>query len=163
MTENQKMEILNKWDKKIRDMCRKYHISGMDFEDIYQEMRIVVLNASEKYDEKKGVSFNTYLHRSIVNRAINLLDSRAVKFNRLVFDIPELVYLTSCYEDYDDSSLEHVLPIGNLSETEIRYAELLVEGRYRHEIEKDLGLSQREYYYIRDNLRQKCKFLLEGS
>jgi hypothetical protein len=45
-----------------------WRIEGIDPEDILQELRVVLMNAQQRFDPAKGVAFSTYLWRACKNR-----------------------------------------------------------------------------------------------
>jgi len=44
-----------------------WHIKGVDYDDIYQELLLTLNKASEKYDPTAGAQFSTYINRAFGN------------------------------------------------------------------------------------------------
>lgn len=59
-------ELENQW----RGMLHKFAgwNIGMEHEDLYQEMSIVLFEAQQRYDPLKGAAFSTYLFRALLNK-----------------------------------------------------------------------------------------------
>lgn len=62
--------------------CRKYHISGFDYEDLVQEAKMELYNTLQVYDKAKGASINTYFYHRLRQRFQNLLNMAKAKKNK---------------------------------------------------------------------------------
>ena len=71
-------ELLEKWEPKVQKFLQTAFVTGMDREDIAQELRIAIIKAADHYDDSKGVIFHTYLHTVMVN-TLRTLISKAQK------------------------------------------------------------------------------------
>lgn len=73
-----KEEVLSLTDL-VYSMANKYKYlcsSVMDFEDLVQDLWLIVLSAYDKFDVKKGVKFITYAYVAIVNEVKTLFLKR---------------------------------------------------------------------------------------
>ena len=55
------------WSGMLRRFA-SWRIDGYDYDDLYQELRIVLYNAQRSYDPAKGAAFITYLWRACLNK-----------------------------------------------------------------------------------------------
>ena len=79
MTNREKEQFLMSAEKDIIAKSKSNFITGMDWEDIAQMLRIVVWNSAEKYDEKRA-SKRTFIHYVIQNALRDLYRaSRRIK------------------------------------------------------------------------------------
>jgi len=62
--------------------CKKYHISGYNFEDLLQEARMELHSTLVVYDKNKGASLNTYYYHRLRQRLQNLLNMAKAKKNK---------------------------------------------------------------------------------
>jgi len=60
------------WTPLLRKFA-SWRIPGMEYEDIMQEMRIVLFNVQRNYDQTKNTKFLTFLYASFLNTALKLL------------------------------------------------------------------------------------------
>ena len=98
-------ELQKTWRPKIFKMSQKF-VPYMDYDDIYQEMSIVLWKCQMNYDENNKASFHTYIHRAMANRMFNI--RRDV--GRSNPDYNKLVYMGSLlYSSYDDNDPENTL------------------------------------------------------
>lgn len=84
-------ETLEKqWTPLLHKFAR-WHIPGFTRDDLLQELRIVLLEAKQKYDADKG-SFKTFLFRNCLNHMLNLH-----KFNERKKRVGKEIYISSDY------------------------------------------------------------------
>ena len=82
--------FLEKWSevKKVANaMCNKFHIDGMDKDDLMQEARLEVINTMKSYDESKGASFKTYYFYKLRSRLQVILSH--VKTQKNYFNVKQ--------------------------------------------------------------------------
>ncbi len=61
-------ELLAQWEPKVNSMLRTVSITGLDREDIAQELRIAIIKSARRYHpENTTAKFHTYLHISMLN------------------------------------------------------------------------------------------------
>mgnify|MGYP003627157011 FL=1 len=61
-------ELLAQWEPKVNSMLRTVSITGLDREDIAQELRISIVKSARRYHpEDTTAKFHTYLHVSMLN------------------------------------------------------------------------------------------------
>lgn len=66
-------EAVLQWEPQANLMARRTTVQGMDYDDIMQEMRVVIVRAWETWDERREASFHTYLYRCMENRVRSLI------------------------------------------------------------------------------------------
>ena len=170
-------ELILQWEPKIQKMVGNTFISGMDREDIAQELRIALMKAAKKYDESKGAIFHTYLHTSLLN-TIRTLITKAQRHPNFIsidnnpYDANDSGFYTSEiarsmareakeYEEVDTKLLintnnEDGKPI--LDPTEKAFVYYKLQGLTMEEITKKLGESS---YKVRYYIREKFTDLLD--
>jgi DNA-directed RNA polymerase specialized sigma24 family protein len=60
-------ELETQWAPMLHRFAR-WNIPGKDYDDLLQEMRIVLFKSQQTYDPKKGAKFITFLWRGCLNR-----------------------------------------------------------------------------------------------
>ena len=169
-------DLILQWEPKIMKMVGNTYISGMDREDIAQELRIALTKAAKKYDESKGAIFHTYLHTSLVN-TIRTLITKAQRHPNFVsidnnpYDINDSGFYTSEiskvlskeekeYEEIDMELLIHTNDENGdpkLQDKEKAFVSYKLQGLTMDEITKKLGESS---YKVRHSIREKFTDLL---
>lgn len=107
----------------IKKYMKDYFLEYVEFEDLMQEARLVMLDAVERYDSEKGMRFSGYYRLVLQHHIYGIIrkenayrrkcDRRAVSFDQLLetshsvqmkfvdFQTPEyLLTLKETYEDY---------------------------------------------------------------
>ena len=107
----------------IKKYMKDYFLEYVEFEDLMQEARLVMLDAVERYDSEKGMRFSGYYRLVLQHHIYGIIrkenayrrksDRRAVSFDQLLetshsvqmkfvdFQTPEyLLTLRESYEDY---------------------------------------------------------------
>lgn len=107
----------------IKKYMKAYFLEYVEFEDLMQEARLVMLDAVERYDSEKGMRFSGYYRLVLQHHIYGIIrkenayrrksDRRAVSFDQLLetshsvqmkfvdFQTPEyLLTLRESYEDY---------------------------------------------------------------
>ena len=107
----------------IKKYMKDYFLEYVEFEDLMQEARLVMLDAVERYDSEKGMRFSGYYRLVLQHHIYGIIrkenayrrksDRRAVSFDQLLetshsvqmkfvdFQTPEyLLTLKESYEDY---------------------------------------------------------------
>lgn len=101
-------ELEKQWGGMLRRFA-SWRIDGYDYDDLYQELRIVLYNAQRSYDATKGAAFITYLWRSCLNKVGKIRHQSAAQ-KRIPRD--RLVSLCTDNHPYDQEHCPtcHVLP-----------------------------------------------------
>ena len=60
-------ELEKQWGGMLRRFAL-WRISGYEYDDLYQEMRLVLHKAQQSYDPTRGAAFITYLWRACLNK-----------------------------------------------------------------------------------------------
>lgn len=68
-------KVLKKIDPLLCKMASKTYISGHTFEDIKQELGIMVIKGIKSYDPSKNTALSTFLHGHLRNKLISKLKS----------------------------------------------------------------------------------------
>lgn len=65
-------DLITQWTPKIYKMLQRYPVYGHEYEDLVQELKMVILRCDKKFDAGRGASFHTYLHRALLNKILQL-------------------------------------------------------------------------------------------
>ncbi|KPJ50205.1 hypothetical protein AMJ40_03545 [candidate division TA06 bacterium DG_26] len=69
-----KDELVEKYRPLVVSIANRYRHYGVPFDDLVQEGSQGILDALERYDERKGVKFSTYAYSWIKKRILGALD-----------------------------------------------------------------------------------------
>ncbi len=72
MTDFEYEALERQWTPMLRKFA-SWQIPGMDYADIMQEMKVVLVKAQQRYDSGKKAKFITFLYTSCLNTALKLL------------------------------------------------------------------------------------------
>ena len=64
-------ELEHQWRGMLRRFA-SWRIPGYEYEDLHQELCVVLYNAQRSYDPNKGAAFITYLYRACLNKVRKL-------------------------------------------------------------------------------------------
>ena len=165
-------ELLEKWEPKVQKFLQTTFVTGMDREDIAQELRIAIIKAADHYDDSKGVIFHTYLHTVMVN-TLRTLISKAQKTKNVnitysidgmdVNDNPQGFLPNEIANSLaDESAVEFVNKIelmdiitrSGLTQQELNFLELRLEGMTMEFISERLEDSA---YKVRNAIQKKIQ------
>ena len=139
-------ELLEKLEPKVQKFLQTAFVTGMDREDIAQELRIAIIKAADHYDDSKGVIFHTYLHTVMVNtlrtliskaqkaKNVNItysIDGMDVNDNPQGFlpnEIANSLADESAIEFVNNVELMDIITRANLTDQELAFLELRLEG-----------------------------------
>jgi len=136
-------------------MARKYHVPHYDYEDLCQELRIVLIKAAKHYDPTKTASFHTYFHRSII-MCIGGLLHREIKRNFNFIDI-DLIYSIPGQHD-TELDIDYYIENFGLSFNSKRVLRLLLYGYSKSEVKKEIG--NFEMINSLNEIKERFEFLL---
>jgi RNA polymerase sigma factor (sigma-70 family) len=94
--------VLKKVEPLINKMCSKTYISGYAFEDIKQELNIMVIQGISKYDPAKGTKLSTFLQNHLRKKMISKLRS----VNKMSNDSSSISFTSD--PDYKDAKIKRV-------------------------------------------------------
>ena len=167
LTDQQKIELLEKWEPKVNSFLRTASINGYEREDIAQELRLAILKAANKFDESRGIKFHTYLHVVMLNtvrglwakagkniRNISIEYLREVNPENNNIDKIEDTSQTTLFDDVDTYD---VLDKLNLTESELAFIDFRIQGYTLREISDLMKVNAEE---IRRTLREKAEISL---
>ena len=165
-------ELLEKWEPKVQKFLQTAFVTGMDREDIAQELRIAIIKAADHYDDSKGVIFHTYLHTVMVNtlrtliskaqktKNVNItysIDGMDVNDNPQGFlpnEIANSLADESAMEFVNNVELMDIITRANLTEQELAFLELRLEGMTMEFISERLEDSA---YKVRNAIQKKIQ------
>jgi len=161
-------DLITQWEPKINRLLANTFVTGMDKDDIAQELRIAIIKAAKGFDEDRGVIFHTYLHTSMVN-TIRTLISRGrrepidLSLETTVTDdgqIPSSILkaLEDPVNTFEEVEFEDLLSGFDLTSVERKFILLRLEGLTMDEISEDLQTSS---YKLRSTLREKLGEVFE--
>jgi len=170
--------LITQWEPKIQGLVNKYYVSGMDKDDLIQELRMVLMRCAEKYDSSKSTAtFHTYVHRGMINTLITLINKatkrpEVVSFDKTFISATENDQnpneLQKALEDPNSEDFSNLLLLDDIlseeneifSEKEKVFISSRVDGLTMEEISEDLGESS---YRVRQNLKDRLKAYLDGK
>jgi len=161
-------DLITQWEPKINRLLANTFVTGMDKDDIAQELRIAIIKAAKGFDEDRGVIFHTYLHTSMVN-TIRTLISRGrrepidLSLETTVTDdgqIPSSILkaLEDPVNTFEEVEFEDLLSGFDVTSIERKFILLRLEGLTMDEISEDLQTSS---YKLRSTLREKLGEVFE--
>ena len=179
------MEVTNaliaQWEPKIQRFLGTSYVLGLDREDLAQELRIAIIKAAEGFDEERGVSFNTYLHTTMVN-TLRTLITKAQKRSPFyesysldyTLDMDNVEYavnqpsnkILQALEDPISAFQEHEFEVqdlliqSKLNKSEINFINLRMEGLTMEEISRTLEESS---YKLRHSSKRKIEKYLNKA
>ena len=165
-------ELMMQWEPKVQKITSNTYITGLDRDDVAQELRIALIKAAKGFEEDRGVLFHTYLHTAMINTVRTLISKaqRQVLTETLdrtyeLAESGETVHstkiekaLTDPFEFTQDVEIEGLLDTSNLSLLERHFISLRLEGLTMEEITEDVKESA---YKIRQGVREKLQGVLK--
>ncbi len=152
-----------------------WRIPGMDYDDIMQEMRIVLLKARQGYDEGKHTKFITFLYTSCLNTALKLFYKAGEGAHPRKSTVPQSVVDPLCGGDHGDGEacpwcarqrdlyarddLNMIDLLSNASPEAKAIAGLIIGGNTSRRAWSDAGMTRRQ---ITDGANE-LKALLKGG
>lgn len=167
-----KNTILEKAHPLIISSINKYALGKGEFEDLYQEGVIVILESLEKYDETKGVDLFYYLKMRLKFYYLNYgrYNKKTISINEPIAEGIEIVDIlmdeSSCIEDILLSSIEVEEAYKALMDLnyEDRYIveESIMRQRTLDDLAKELGMSRTTLFRRRKNAIKRISDKLDN-
>jgi RNA polymerase sigma factor (sigma-70 family) len=155
-------DLIIQWEPKIQKMLSGVFITGMERDDIAQELRIAIVRAATAYDEERGILFHTYLHTTMVNMIRTLMskakrrpDVRSIDISNAETEYLSEEIMEALTDPTDYLSAVEVnawVEAQGLNLKEHMFLKLKLDGLSMDEITEDLGESA---YKIRESMREK--------
>ncbi len=154
-------ELVSRHLGTVRRLAGIYSAGGFDFDDLYSEGLIGLMNAVRTYDESKGASFGTYAYSCISNRMLNLLrkSTRIRGSEEPMEDLeiadhgsPESILISS--EETDELMS---LAESRLSELERSVLRSYLEGKTHAETARELGITPKAVDNALQRIRRKFR------
>lgn len=93
------IELENQWGGMLHKFSQ-WRVPGMEYDDVKQELRIVLYKAQQKYNSRKpAASFTTYIYRAFLNK-VRKLEDRTTALKR----IPTNNLLPLCDSSHDEGA-----------------------------------------------------------
>jgi RNA polymerase sigma factor (sigma-70 family) len=157
-------KLLKKHDSFLRRLSRRFHVNGYTQEDFYQEFAMVLIDCSKKFDKTRKTRFTTYLYKSIMARAYQII--RKEKNDMLSLDKvlsgsnTEFLELIESEEkppdllDLEYERNEFILnAVKDMPRGDVTYR-VIVNNETLESIGKDLGLTKTRIWQIhQDNMK----------
>ena len=99
-------QLEEQWQPLLRKFA-SWAIPGMGFEDIMQEMRIVLYKTQQNFNPRKRVKFITFLYRALLNRALQLLHVAGSGSNPRQRTVPPGAVMPMCTGYHEDVQHRH--------------------------------------------------------
>ena len=159
--------LVQQWEAKVQKMSSNVYVTGLDKDDVAQELRLAIVKAAKGFEEDRGVLFHTYLHTAMTNTIRTLL-SKSHKLNppTVSLDFVDLDFnpslpsqsldvlkaLTDPSDFTVDIEFKEFVDDCALDEVEKSFITLRLEGLTMEEITEDLG---EPAYKVRQSVRAK--------
>ena len=159
--------LVQQWEAKVQKMSSNVYVTGLDKDDVAQELRLAIVKAAKGFEEDRGVLFHTYLHTAMTNTIRTLL-SKSHKLNppTVSLDFVDLDFnpslpsqsldvlkaLTDPSDFTVDIEFKEFVDDCALDEVEKSFITLRLEGLTMEEITEDLG---EPAYKVRQSVREK--------
>ena len=161
-------DLIRQWEPKVQKMASNVYVTGLDRDDVAQELRLAIVKAAKGFEEDRGVLFHTYLHTAMTNTIRTLL-SKSQRLNLATVSLDEVAgdrdnstMPTQSYEvlkaltdpsDFTiDVEFKEFIEVCGLDTIEAAFITLRLEGLTMEEITEDLG---EPAYKIRQSVRAK--------
>ena len=136
-------DLLQQWKPLIYKFSR-WNI-GVDPDDLYQELSIILYAAQQRYDPSRGASFGTYLYRALITRVRKLYQ----QVNKRKKRVPPscIVPLEKHHENIlnaTDEQLELVELLANVTDDAKSVARCILAGAEKPRDQLLLGLSNKQ-------------------
>ena len=161
-------DLIMQWEPKVQKMTSNVYVTGLDRDDVAQELRLAIVKAAKGFEEDRGVLFHTYLHTAMTNTIRTLL-SKSQRLNLATVSLDEVAgdrdNSTMPTQSYDvlkaltdpsdftiDVEFKEFVEVCGLDAIETAFITLRLEGLTMEEITEDLG---EPAYKIRQSVRAK--------
>lgn len=158
----------------VNKFCTMYRVRTMEREDLYQESRIVLLEAIQLYDGEKGLKFAAYYKLLLQHHIYNLLRKDTAMKRRIDYEAISYDFLHDknntennlhFYKKVDASSPESILEVkeatmdyfDKLSDFEQEVFRFYLEGLDKKEIAVRINSTLDQVQNAYDRCRQKLK------
>ncbi|MCD7732940.1 MAG: sigma-70 family RNA polymerase sigma factor [Oscillospiraceae bacterium] len=135
--------------------------NGADFDDLYSEGLMGLMNAVRTYDESKGASFGTYAHTCINNRMINSLRrSNRIRGSEEPIEDLEVAELRSPESILlSNEGISEVMKLAEsrLSPLERDVLRCYLEGKSHVETAEELGVNSKSVDNALQRVRRKFR------
>ena len=155
------------YSRLVTRLVRHYFLSGGDYDDLYQEGMIGLLNAIRKYDPARSDNFEAYASLCIKNRLLDAMRRDISENDRMYQSSDEYSGTMSVYHGpeekvlAEESAQEFILGIsGLLSAFEASVLDLYLEGYTVKEISVILNKSIKSVDNAIVRIRNKLRLYL---
>jgi len=167
MTDDEKLEVLNKFKSLIKSIARKYSKEDSIYDDLYIVGEVACLKAIENFDEGKKTKLSTYLYGKIEGAIKDEIKTKYNFFGRKSKEKPiplsdvegvlsyEIEELLSNRSDNEQLNRVFILKLTN-DEKEIIYLRYWEEMTFA-EISKKMGMSESKISKINKSALKKIK------
>lgn len=155
-------EIISRHLGTVRRLAGIYSKGGFDYDDLFSEGLMGLMNAVKTYDESKGASFSTYSYSCISNRMMNSVKrSTRIKSSEEPMDdeleitsgqSPESILMSS-----EGEAEIWELAESRLSELERNVLESYLEGKSHAETAEELGITPKSVDNALQRIRRKFR------
>ena len=155
------------YSRLVTRLVRRYFLSGGDYDDLYQEGMIGLLNAIRKYDPVRSDNFEAYASLCIKSRLVDAMRRDISENDRIYQSSDEVFSGLSVYDDpeekvlAEESAKEITLAISDLlSAFEASVLDLYLEGYTIKEISDLLNKSLKSVDNAISRIRNKLRLYL---
>ncbi|MCD8006588.1 MAG: sigma-70 family RNA polymerase sigma factor [Oscillospiraceae bacterium] len=154
-------ELISRHLETVKRLAGIYSTGGFDFDDLYSEGLMGLMNAVKTFDESKGATFGTYSYSCINNRMMNSM-RRSKRIHGSEEPIDDLeVAVTSSPESIllSNEGASELMEIAEsrLSSLEDSVLRCYLEGKSHAEIANELGITLKSVDNALQRIRRKLR------
>ncbi|MCC8195727.1 MAG: sigma-70 family RNA polymerase sigma factor [Ruminococcus sp.] len=154
-------ELVSRHLETVGQLAGIYAGGDSDFDDLYSEGLMGLMNAVRTYDESKGASFSTYAHTCINNRMINSLRrSNRIRGSEEPIEDLEVAELSSPESILlSNEGVSEVMKLAEsrLSPLEWEVLRCYLEGKSHVETAEELGVNAKSVDNALQRVRRKFR------
>lgn len=139
------MDVLKLYEPMMKSIIRKYlgyaNKVGLDYDDLFQEASMIVLQAEKSYKDNKGMKLETWLYNNIDWRIQRILEGNK-KYEKIIS-------INSTVESSEGSTIELIDLIADELDLQEEIEDKLMIQTYKTEIEKYLDANKSNICILR--------------
>ena len=132
------MDVLKLYEPMMKSIIRKYlgyaNKVGLDYDDLFQEASMIVLQAEKSYKDNKGMKLETWLYNNIDWRIQRILEGNKKYEN--------IISVNSTVESSEGSTIELIDLIADDLDLQEEIEDKLMIQTYKREMEKYLDANK---------------------
>ena len=156
--------ILNSQYKLIVSIAKNFMYEGVEFEDLFQEAVIGVIEATESYDFDKDNKFSTYLVpfvqgklKDYIRTQLNIIERPKLESEHYTYTHLDQFHHLKSPEKPKKTDLNEHIDLSVLNEKEKAVVDYLLGKILMHDLEEKYGIKGTSYYNYKNSALKKLK------